>query len=359
MEDTVLLTYLTSPNPSLDCTRSSTGTNTFNAKWDPVTGLEDWTEFGYDNIMHMYGPILQQRVPAIPGSSPPLSRLDKQIFTERTFETVLDRAIMPEVSAALRIAWPLCYPSDDLSEIAEIGKGDKARRGTAEEDNRYYADWAGIRGREITSFGYKNVCPGETKLASKWSTSKEDRRRVDFISPFSQIQTYCGRQWGCRYGYIITPEELVVVRVSRESVGTGLAALRSLREASGNPSSHSRTFSADTVSSGIQAMSLDMGSNFSDDANPNIEHGPLLFRSVPWAAKGKNALTIKLALWFLHMETRNDLSVQHEYQPLRSVRYQTSMAPAIEASEAPRQPSPTRNPRNTKDQGKGAGKKKF
>ena len=135
-------------------------------------------------------------------------------------------------------------------------------------------------------------------------------RRIDFISPFSQIQTYCGRQWGCRYGYIITPEELVVVRVSRELVGTGLAALRGLREASGNQSSHSRTFSAETISSGLQAMSLDTGSDFSDDANPNIEYRPLLFKSIPWAAKGKNVLTIKLALWFLHMETKKDLSVQ-------------------------------------------------
>ena len=129
MEDTTLLTYLTSPNPNLNCTRSSTGTNTFNARWDPVTGLENWAEFDFNNLMYMYGHILQQRIPVIPDVSPPLSRLDKEIFTERTFETILDRTIMAEVSTALRIAWPLCYPSDDPSDIAEIGKGDKARRG--------------------------------------------------------------------------------------------------------------------------------------------------------------------------------------------------------------------------------------
>ena len=106
-------------------------------------------------------------------------------------------------------------------------------------------------------------------------------------------------------------------------------------------------------------MSLDTGSNFSDDANPNIEYGPLLFKSIPWAAKGEAVLTVKLALLFLHMETKNDLSVQHDHPPLRSVSYPINMPPATEASESLRQPPSTRNLRNTKDQGKGAGKKKV
>lgn len=153
-----------------------------------------------------------------------------------------------------------------------------------EEDDRYYADWAGIRQNELTNFGYKNLCPGETKLASKWSTSSEGRRRTDFISPLNQIQTYCSRQWGSCYGYIITPEELVVVRVSREFIGPGLAASRGARQAprqTTTQSIHSRTFSVETVSSGFKAISLDTGSNFSNDANPNIEYGTLLYRSIP------------------------------------------------------------------------------
>ena len=74
---------------------------------------------------------------------------------------------MPTVSAALRIAWPLFYSNHDPRDIAEIGKGDLAKRGITEEDDRYYADWAGVRECETTNFGYKNLCPGETKLASK------------------------------------------------------------------------------------------------------------------------------------------------------------------------------------------------
>ncbi|RMZ76902.1 hypothetical protein DV738_g4764, partial [Chaetothyriales sp. CBS 135597] len=314
---TTLLEYLTSPNPTLDCTQSSTGPNSVNAQWDLVTGLRGWTEFNYDTIMNMYGTVLQQQIASIPAPSPPLSTLDRQIFTERTFDGVLYRTVMPEVSTALRIAWPLCYPNDSPDEIVEIAIGDKAKRRGGDPDPRLYPDWAGIRKSKTTDIGYQNLCPGETKLASKWGTAEKFRARPDFNYPLNQVQTYCGRQWACRYGYIITPEELVVVRVSREFVGPGLAALRPRREATGNPSSHSRNFSVDTMSSGLQAMSLDTGSAFSDGPNPDIEYQDLLLKTIPWSARGTNVLTVKLALWFLHMETRNDLSVQTSYPPLQ------------------------------------------
>ena len=123
--------------------------------------------------MLSYGHVLLQQVPLLPKTSPPLTKLVRKIVTEKTFKGILERAIMLNVSAALRVAWPLCYSNHDPDDIAEIEKGDLARRGITEEDDRYYADWAGIREYETTNFGYKNLCPEEIKLALKWSTSKE------------------------------------------------------------------------------------------------------------------------------------------------------------------------------------------
>lgn len=283
MVTTTLQEYLAQPNPELDCSKSSTGTNTVNAKWDVVVGLEDWTEFNYETLMQAYGPVLAREIPPLPQTSPALTKMDREIFTEKTFEDVLARAIMPNVSAALRVAWPLCYSIRDPKDIAEIKRGDYAKRGAVEEDDRYYPDWSGIRECETTKFGYMNLCPGETKLGSKWKTS-EGTKRTDYLSPFHQIQTYCGRQWGVRYGYVITTAELVVVRVAREPVGSGLAASRGVRNISQRASDqpyHSRTFSEDTFSSELQAMSLDTGSSYDDDANPDIEYRPLQFKSIP------------------------------------------------------------------------------
>ena len=60
----------------------------------------------------------------MPAISPPVSELEKEIFTETTFETVLDREIVPQVSAALRVAWPL-FHLNDREDFAEIGRGPK------------------------------------------------------------------------------------------------------------------------------------------------------------------------------------------------------------------------------------------
>lgn len=84
--------------------------------------------------------------------------------------------------------------------------------------------------------------------------------------------------WRSRYGYIITRDEPVVVRVSKESIDPGLAAFRSIRDISheaARQASHSRTRSTETNLSEMQTMSLDTGSSSCDDANPNVEHGPL------------------------------------------------------------------------------------
>jgi hypothetical protein len=104
MAESTLLNYLTLPNPILDCTKSSVGPNTTNAAWDIATALEDWPDFNYDILMQAHGHILQQQVALIPEPNPPLIGLEKIIFTEKTFEDILARAIMPQVSAVLSVA---------------------------------------------------------------------------------------------------------------------------------------------------------------------------------------------------------------------------------------------------------------
>ncbi|MCJ1474757.1 hypothetical protein MMC13_003417 [Lambiella insularis] len=352
MAQTTLLQYLTSPNPVLDCTRSSTGTNTVNARWDVVTALQDWTDFSLETIMQSYSSILLRPIPLIPDISPALTELERKIFTERTFETVLERATVTQVSHALRVGWHFRYPDKDADDAAAIAKGDKTKRGTIIEDDRFSPDWAGIRRYESTNFGYKNLCPGATKLASKWSTSAEGQERNDFLFPLGQIQTYCGRLWGSRYGYIITPEELVVVMVRREIVDPGLANQRSARDVqrlTASQVSHTRTFSYETVRSEFQAMSLDTGSSFSDDANPDIEYRPLLWKSIPWAAAGGKFLTVKLALWYLLMLTKTDVTIQHSYPPLREICAPTSARTVS---------GPTEKKKSAQERDTGVGKKK-
>jgi hypothetical protein len=116
---------LTRLNPILDCTKSAKGTNTFNSNWDPVKGIQEWTELNYTTLIESYGDILQHPVPPLPSITPPLSEVERQIFNEGTFDHVLSRLIMPAVRTALHAAWPLCYPDD--SDAVDIGRGGCAR----------------------------------------------------------------------------------------------------------------------------------------------------------------------------------------------------------------------------------------
>ena len=75
-DNTTLLEYLTLPYPALDCSKSLTGTNTLNARWDPITGLEDLADFN----MESYGYILLHPIALLPETNPPLTDLEKQIF---------------------------------------------------------------------------------------------------------------------------------------------------------------------------------------------------------------------------------------------------------------------------------------
>ena len=53
----------------------------------------------------------------------------------------------------------------------------------------------------------------------------------------------------------------------------------------------------------------------------NVEYHPIEFKSIPWDESGEGKLTVKLALWWLHMMAAApgcDTSVKTEYPPLNS-----------------------------------------
>ena len=98
---------------------------------------------------------------------------------------------MPAVNIILYIAWLLCYPGDN--DAVEIGRGGCAKR-IMVDDSRLYPDWAGVRKSQMTSLGYKNLCPGESKLATKWSTSKKGRAEKDFLILMNEQDD---SEWNC------------------------------------------------------------------------------------------------------------------------------------------------------------------
>ena len=269
----------------------------------------------------MYGTILENTAAEPPAVSPPLQSIECEIWDEDSLEHFLTRSIVPFVNHSLAQAWGYCrknWSADDFSGPSiSMGRGGRAMNPTYDNDNRYRPDWAGIcediKSKRGTS--YRNLCPGDTKLSTKWQSTQE--RKKDWPFSNQQIQSYCGQHHMIRYGYIITQKELYVVQITYQKIALGITVTRSPRIHAASSASHRREGSSASAES---QPSVEKSSAWAED-NSNLEFKHVKAQSIPWSNSGKGKLTIKLALWWLHMlagAPLTDISVQSEYPPLDS-----------------------------------------
>ncbi|KAK2757626.1 hypothetical protein FQN54_004595 [Arachnomyces sp. PD_36] len=432
-----LLQYLTEPNPTVDHRYMLGGLPT-KCQSDEELALKEWTEFDFQTLMSCYGHVLREQFDRpFPEISPPVKTLECQLVDEDTLDHLLSRSIIPAVSESLSAAWHACY-RNHLGEVIDITRGGHARRNrnnqllSEEQENRVqnsneakpkiFPDWAGVSKSEDPF--YTNLCPGETKLGTKWDS--QGKGKIGYYWPIAQVLKYCVTNWNCRYGYIITERELVVLRFSREKIGSGLALGRaqrttqpgpqasefspqhhrqvslssemshmSLEQPSGSPreasTSPPRAVGArpaqssptthhhrnPSTSSGLSSsMSLDQSSRHSrepssspprstggagsaahnqghdstssgmsmgqpssrsressssghrtgstgqqawEEGNSGGDYRPVEWKSIPWSNSGPGKMTVKLALWWIHMLAGApdcDKTVGNYYDPL-------------------------------------------
>ena len=341
-----ILEYLSRPNSLVDSTESLEGFPTKISSSTQITGMRPWKGFTYQTLMNLYGGVLQQTLPWLPDVNPPLTSLEKQVFDEDSLEHLLSRTVVPSVNYTLEHAWSVLHNENVCPQMSRGGRAKKM----ASEDKRFYPDWAGVHDSFRTELGFKNICPGDTKLSTRWTLAQAITGEESYSYPLQQIQNYCGESWGVRYGYLITQEELVVLRVSKQTIDPGIASTCSRRdhqlsgpynignaEAQRQPQTHQRVVSDSSTS---MPMSLDEPSNDgkkSRDSNSrresskidssyqphygSEEYNPIEFKSIPWDESGKGKLTVKLALWWLHMMAAApgcNTSVETEYPSLHS-----------------------------------------
>lgn len=333
-----VLEYLSQPNPTVDNAASLPGFPTTATDLPEVVGMRTWTEFTYETMMNLYRHILLHNLPQWPDVSPPLRVREQQVFDEDSLEHFLSRTIVPTVNYALEHTWNALLGEDDSPEISRGGRATKM----ASDDQRFYPDWAGVYTPIRTAIGLKNLCPGDTKLSTKWSLTRALSEGKSFMLPIQQLQRYCGESWNVRYGYLITQEELVVFRVTRQEIDPGLASTRPERElpqlehrqqvhqrvvsttstdthmSIDRASAHTRDWSM--TSSSMPPVSR-LTESYQDDERLNAHFKAIEYRGIPWTNSGKRVLTVKLALWWLHMMAAApecDTSVQTEYPPLDS-----------------------------------------
>jgi hypothetical protein len=156
---------------------------------------------------------------------------------------------------------------------------------------------------------YGNLFPGDIKPAKKWkadwinSPRLHEKKKADLV--LEQLTKYMCLA-DTRYGFVLSEEELVAMRISRFQ-----RDIESLEELAQEDTAAARELIDSTYDP----------ENDPDGAFADTERGVgilLEFCTIPWTANGTGSLTINLALWWLSV-----LAVQ--CPPIREVGSYASM----------------------------------
>ncbi|EFQ99325.1 hypothetical protein MGYG_02338 [Nannizzia gypsea CBS 118893] len=358
---TTLLEYLTQPNPEVDHSRSLQG---LPSKCDSKEEIHvvDWKDFTYATLISCYGDVLSAHVNyPLPEISPPVRNIELKIFDEDSLDHLLTRTVVPPVNESLRIAWEGYHPNYPGLAI-DMTRGGRARR------SQYDLPALDLRDESQNANSapapFINRCPGDTKLSSKWR-SMTNKDKVHYYWPYAQMIKYCGDTWNVRYGAMIlsgiankrSPRN--VAEQSSRSAGhdsplfvpssppatrsspqrqthlrnistTSATSAMSIDRSSGRPRQTSITSSLASLSMsdasehipGSEHMSssdhMPSSQSYKDDGKGG-EYRPVEMKSIPWDNSGKGKLTVKLALWWIHMMAAApgcDTTIGPEYPPL-------------------------------------------
>jgi hypothetical protein len=284
-EQSPLLQYLKTPNPKVDSTwslqdgRSGFKSRSRTSPHDTLLlkDVLEWQDMEWKNLLKpIFDGILHLPVSKMPRFEDYLNypKHLREVSDENSLDALLVRWIYPVVSTALSVAQDHVNFRETINASDYQYKISMARGGQAwiPQENRLTPDWAGIllsfpenncsddsrSGKSLNTRRYKNVLPGDTKLSTKFKSKwgPEDQR---FQDPINQVFTYC-RRANVPYGYIITQEELVVLRLFH-----------------------------------------------GDKDNPN--RLSIEWKAIPWTNNTNDELTVNLTLWCLHMLAARDRTI--------------------------------------------------
>ncbi|ODM15239.1 hypothetical protein SI65_09180 [Aspergillus cristatus] len=296
-----LLDYLVKRNPTVIAPAGSAPggpTFTFSEDWDTIENVEEWSEFNYETLTLRFGEDLRRQVPRFDATSKCEEGGYNEIYDERGLCDLICMSITGPVSAVLR---PLFITSS----------------GRVLESRGCYPDWGAGHNMVLNAEGRaRALVLGDTKF--NWSPtnaittvqttvndSYEDAPMRDDVRPFEQVQYY-GAVYKCRYVFIITENELVVMQLhlAPDPVRTSPRPVRTRP-----PPSHQRVISSSEISKQFTDMSIDESVR---ESVLKARIGLVKYKRIPWSAE--KGLTIRLALYCLVRladEDGNDLKVEY------------------------------------------------
>ncbi|RSM19765.1 hypothetical protein CDV31_001396 [Fusarium ambrosium] len=291
-----LLHVLTRSNVNVDSTLVPRGGNsTVDTDVQAPEAWRPWQGFDYATLTTIFRRDLDKEY--VGSAKPEPLPQDLCIVNEETLDDVLRRFEIPIVN----------YCLNRRDGIPHFGRG--SRCGTT-----YKPDWSVISPLRLSQDQcFDNVLPGDTKLSKKWwpTMGREGATRwIEWQKVITQIVTYMADN-NSRYGFILSDECLVALRLTRKRSSDTLFTGRTPRATAG----HVR-YASDA--------SMEDGSVY-EDTNPlHWQYEDPEYVTVPWGAHGSNRLTTKLTLWFLAMmATNGDKFLDYSYPDLDSWRSST------------------------------------
>ncbi|KAL3427957.1 hypothetical protein PVAG01_01466 [Phlyctema vagabunda] len=200
---TNLMAYLTSPNPAPALVRQINlhvrDTNTKHFWWD-VRQIRPWTKFNTSTIAAIPGlhDLLNIALPTLTFPVPP--RTSSQPETEASLQNIYSSYYVTKLNAALSLS----MGNRHLMMRCSTAK---------QPDPSFISNYTDDTSQLIYGRGLGRVV-GLVKSFDRWNTGMRvegNHRKVEYLRGLSHLHQQM-REHGCRYGFIITEIELVVVR---------------------------------------------------------------------------------------------------------------------------------------------------
>lgn len=241
-------------NPTLDLSREPAGSVTQDHLYLKVkpNNVSRWDDFNYANIAAAYGHLFklgpfESDASNLRGTPARVEREDHVDFVTAAWCMQICRMPIKHGAGVLQRA--LGLPE---VEVTTQAKGRQSRDLGSEKRARI-PDWSVYLKDDAQTV----LVWGDDKCSSKWTSDQLKCPDENYIWPFRQMLTYCVNN-NTRYGFVLTPKEMVVMRVLRDS---------------------------------------------STRAKPQWM---IQYKSVPWDEFGPGQLTVNLAIWAIAMMSVNE-----------------------------------------------------
>ena len=266
--NTTLMSYLTSPNPAPALVRQLNihvrDTNAKHFWWD-IRQIRPWTSFTPTTISSIPGlhALLNIHIPNL--ALPVPARTSSQPETELELQNIYNSFYATKLNAALSLS---------------LGPRHLVMRPSKGTDPSFISNYTDDTSQLIYGRGLGRVV-GLVKSFDRWNTGMRvegNHRKVEYLRGLAHLHRQM-REHGCRYGFIITEIELVVVRNGAENVPHfGYLEVQTIQLAT-----------HDSLTSTFEEVE----GSFVDAGEENIVHR-------------QPKMTALLALWYLHMLARDD-----------------------------------------------------